>query len=71
MKIIIPGKLTPKTATVTCYKCKVVLEITNEDLVKDKKDWDALPDTWCYICPCCNSDNHIGFDIARLTFGFE
>lgn len=71
MKIIKPGKLIPKSVNVTCYKCKAVLEITKDDLVEDEKDWDALPATWCYICPCCHSDNHVGFDIAHLTFGFE
>lgn len=71
MKIIKPGKLTPKSTTVTCYKCKAVLEITRSDLVEDDKDWDRLPTTWYYICPCCKFDNHIGFDIAHLTYGFE
>ena len=71
MKIIKPGKTTPKTTTVTCYKCKAVLQITKDDLVEDEKDWEVLPTTWCYTCPCCKSDNHIGYDIAHLTFGFE
>lgn len=71
MKVIKSGNTTPKTANVTCYRCHAVLEITKNDLVEDEKDWDALPTTWRYICPCCKLDNHIGFDIAHLTFGFE
>jgi len=61
MKIISRGAIKPKQVTITCYHCKSVLLVDEQDGKKEHDPWGN--DSITVICPVCNNNIYIDYNL--------